>query len=63
MTNQEIYDYYKSIPRGTRYRTSTDHYNNLTVEERKSYVNYLENLPEGKESPTLLYKIISLCVL
>ncbi len=49
MTNQEIYDYYKSIPRGTRYRTITDHYNSMTVEERKSYVNYLENLPEGKD--------------
>ena len=54
MTNQEFYDYYKSIPRGTRNRTITDHYNNLTVEERKSYVNYLENLP-GRKIPTVLY--------
>jgi hypothetical protein len=55
MTNQEIYDYYKSIPRGTRYRTITDHYNSMTVEERKSYVNYLENLP-GRKIPTVLYR-------
>jgi len=27
-------------------------------------INYLESLPEGKiDSPTLLYRIISLCVL
>lgn len=35
MTNQEIYEYYKEIPRGSRGRTITDHFNALTIEERK----------------------------
>lgn len=47
MTNQEIYEYYKSIPRGTRGRTITDHFNSLSIDERKAYTNYLRSLSSG----------------
>ena len=39
VTNQEIYDYYESIHRGSRGRTITDHFNSLTLDERKSYTD------------------------
>jgi len=47
VTNQDIYDYYKNIPRGSRGRTITDHFNSLTLEERKSYTDFLKSLSPG----------------
>lgn len=42
MTNEEIYEFYKAIPRGERARKITDHFNRLSVEERHSYYLFVQ---------------------
>ena len=62
MTNQEIYNYYESIPKTakqpSRSRQITDHFNSLSVNERKSYIDFLYSLPEGENKVTSLTDIL-----
>ena len=47
MTCKEIFEFYQNVPKGSRAKTITDHFNSLEIPERKAYLSYLESLPDG----------------
>ncbi len=58
MTNVEIYNYYESIPKGSRSRTITDHFNSLDVTQRKSYIDFLYSLPDGDKKAASITRLL-----
>ncbi len=49
MTNQEIYDYFKNIQKGERSKTIVKFFNDLEVDDRISYIDFLKNLDNSNE--------------